>query len=295
MVGKVIATSTLGGQIWRDDRSIFKKSIRWGEMLKGMVRHRKFPMINLWALLLSNLSGQIPIFLLTYFFNSIIVGYYAFGYRMIQIPMSLIGNSIGQVFFQRASVLKKNGKLPKILEITIAQLIKIGLFPIFIICFFCEDIFFIVFGPDWHEAGIYARILLGVGFIQFVYSPISTIFSVHEKQQYGLLVNLLTFISRLFSFLIGGLINNIYLTLILYSVTGVIAYLFAIFLALKLTKVKVNPSIIIILKHLLLCILILPFLFLIKKIQINIYLNLLIAFLLIAGYFAVNYKTFKVV
>src|SRR5690606_5499656 len=42
VVGKLIATSTLGGQIWRDDRSIFKKSIRWGEMLKGMVRHRKF-------------------------------------------------------------------------------------------------------------------------------------------------------------------------------------------------------------------------------------------------------------
>jgi len=224
VAGQAVATSVLGGQIWRDDREIFLKSIRWKEMRKGIVRHKKFPLLSSWSSLMNTISVQLPPLLLAFFFSSTIVGFYALGYRLLSMPMSLIGSSIAQVFFQRAAEAKKRGTLHSVVRNTFIRLIALGAFPLILIMIGGKDFFSVIFGSQWAEAGIYAQILAPWILLVFFSSPISTLFSVLEMQGAGLFFNSMLLITRVASLVIGGLTGSILLALLLYAGTGTVMY-----------------------------------------------------------------------
>ena len=81
------------------------------------------------------------------------MGYYAFGNRLIRLPMSLIGGSIAQVFFQRAAEAKNDGTLPALVERVFQILVALGMFPILMLTIIGADLFTVVFGERWAEAG----------------------------------------------------------------------------------------------------------------------------------------------
>jgi len=102
LTGQSVATLILAGQIWRDDRNLIRKSLNWEKMYEGLKRYSKFPLVDSFSALMNSISWQLPAFLLAAFFSPTIVGFYSLGFRLLQMPMSLIGSSISQVFFQRA-------------------------------------------------------------------------------------------------------------------------------------------------------------------------------------------------
>ena len=111
LAGQSVATFVLGGQIWRDDRRLITKSLGWKKIYKGAIRHRKLPLIDIWSALMNSISWQLPAFLLSAFFTPAVVGFYSLGFRLLQLPMSFIGGSISQVFYQRASRAISEGTL----------------------------------------------------------------------------------------------------------------------------------------------------------------------------------------
>ena len=224
LVGSTVATLVLGGQIWRDDRSIFKRNINWAGMLQGLKRHRKFPLFSTWTALINNTSWQLPSFLLAAFFSSTVVGYYALGTRVLRLPMSLIGSALGQVFFQRASVAKIEGDLDTLVEKTFRWLVQIGLFPMLLLTIIGKDLFVFVFGDPWAEAGVYTQILSIWMFLWFISSPLTTLFSVLEKQEFGLKVNIVKIILRFTALLVGGLLGNARLAILLFGLSGILVY-----------------------------------------------------------------------
>lgn len=222
--GNILATSVLAGQIWRDDRKMFLGSIRWREMIQGIKRYRKFPLYDIWSALLNTISWQLPAFLLSAFFSSTVVGYYALGFRILQLPMSLIGQSIGQVFFQRASKANLQGDLAPLVEAIFRRLVMIGIFPMFMLAIIGRDLYAVVFGANWAEAGVYTQILAVWAFFWFISSPLSTLFSVLQRQEQGLNLNLVIFFSRLGALGVGGYLGNARLSLVLFAVTGTLVY-----------------------------------------------------------------------
>lgn len=224
VAGQAVATSVLGGQIWRDDRKIFLKSIRWKEMCKGIVRHKKFPLLSSWSSLMNTISVQLPPLLLAFFFSSTIVGFYALGHRLLSMPMSLIGSSIAQVFFQRAAEAKNQGALHSVVRNTFIRLVALGAFPLILIMIGGKDFFSVIFGSQWAEAGIYAQILAPWILFVFLGSPLSTLFSIMEMQGTGLFFNVTLLITRVASLVIGGLSGSILLALLLYAGSGTIIW-----------------------------------------------------------------------
>ncbi len=91
------------------------------------------------------------------------MGYYALGLDVLQLPMSLIGSAISQVFFQRAAEARFNGTLSQIVEDTFLRLSLVGIFPILLLASIGRDLFTVIYSPTWAEAGTYTQILaLGV-------------------------------------------------------------------------------------------------------------------------------------
>ena len=104
------------------------------------------------------------------------LGFYSHVQRVLGLPASLIGSSIGRVFFYEANKEKQStGKAINTFKQTIKKLLLIGT-PIFCILFLTvESLFAFVFGESWRIAGEYAQIMIPFFFVQFVVSSISSI------------------------------------------------------------------------------------------------------------------------
>lgn len=224
LVGQFVSTLILGGQIWNDDKSLFLKSVHWKTMIEGLKRYKKFPLVDSWSALLNVVSWQLPAFILASFFSPMVVGFYSLGVQFLQLPMSFIGSSISQVFFQRASEANAEGTLSTLVESVFRLLVLIGLFPMLSLTIVGSDVFSVLLGKNWVEAGVYSQIMSIWALIWFISSPLSTLYIILEKQQFGLKYNLINFSTRLLSLLIGGFYGNARLTLILFSISGILVY-----------------------------------------------------------------------
>lgn len=224
LAGQSIATFVLGGQIWRDDRKLIVKSLSWEKIYEGFKKYRKFSLVDTWGALMNSISWQLPAFLLSAFFTPAVVGFYSLGFRLLQMPMSLIGGSISQVFFQRASRAFTEGTLASLVENVFRILVVIGMFPILILTIVGSDVFTVIFGKAWAEAGIYAQILSLWAFVWFISSPLTAIYVVVKKYHFGFHYNFFNLITRLLSLTIGGLLGSARTALILFSLSGIAVY-----------------------------------------------------------------------
>ena len=240
VAGFTMSSLALAGQIWREDSHLLRQNINWFGIRQALKRYSKFPLYDTWASLLNIISWQLPTLLLSNFFSASVVGYYALAFRLISLPMNFIGRSIGQVFFQRASVAKSSGKLAEVVEETFSHLVKVSMFPILILTLTGQDIFVLAFGEQWRESGIYVQILGGWSFFWFIASPISTLFTVLERQQDLLYIQTGIFISRLLSLSIGGYFFNEKLALALFSISGIFLYGYKASFAIYISGVKIS-------------------------------------------------------
>ena len=232
-------------------KNIIKDKILISKITKKKIialakRYKNFPKYSMPARLLNITSVQVPVFLLGAFFNTAIVGFYSLSYRFINLPMSIIGSSIGQVFFQKSSEIKNDKKaLKKITLETYKKLFKIGILPFAIITIFGDYIFAFVFGKDWIVAGEYAQILAIWTLFLFIYSPISNLFATLEKQKDALLFNIIIIFSRILIISLGGyFFKDIYITIFLYSALGIFLNLTILFYFFKLLKINIFNEIV---------------------------------------------------
>ncbi|MEN6343640.1 MAG: oligosaccharide flippase family protein [Methanospirillum sp.] len=222
--GQGVATGVLGAQILRDDRHIFGRHLSRYRIKAMLVRYKRFPLYDSWSGLLNVSSWQLPSLLLPIFFSPVQVGYYALAFRLIVLPMDLIGSAIQQVFFQRASNAERDGDLAALTESVFTVLLRIGLFPMLTVALIGEELFSVVFGAAWAEAGLYTQLLAVWAVVWFISAPLSTIYMVKEKQAFGLQVNIANFVTRLAALVTGGVLGSARLAILLFGVSGIAVY-----------------------------------------------------------------------
>lgn len=222
VIGQVVASSTLGYQAWRTDGPFLRGSVRWEGIRAGLHRYRNFPLFDSWSALLNTFALEMPIFILSAFFTSTIVGYYSLGLMILQLPLTFVGSTIGQVFFQRSAKALHEGRaqLAMVVENTVSRLVLWGFPLILLIAIIGREAFMVVFGADWAEAGVYAQILSFWILVSFVYAPISGLFSILDKLKIMLLLNIAMFVIRSGLLALGGVYQDVYLALMLFSASG---------------------------------------------------------------------------
>lgn len=147
-------------------------------------KYRDFPIYNLPHMLLDHGRELLVAFFVVLYFDQSVFGSYDHSFRMLKLPLALIGTAMGQVFFNRCSRLYAEQKaLFPMLKRTTLQLFLISIIPFSVVFFFGEDLFLWVFGPEWGVSGRISELLAPWLMINFVASPISTIPMVVEKQK----------------------------------------------------------------------------------------------------------------
>jgi O-antigen/teichoic acid export membrane protein len=196
---------------------LFKKyGSLWSQVNKFIIKreakkYREFPTTNVFQALIESFQMSGIIILVSYYFSTYVSGLYSFSLRVLMAPMWLIGTSIGQVFYQKASeTYNKSGDLRLLIRKTV---LNSALFfsPVLIIILIAgPSIFAFVFGKEWREAGEFARILSPWIFLDFVKSPISQVPLIVGKIKTMLPITIVGIVILLFSLIWGGYTQDIY-------------------------------------------------------------------------------------
>ncbi len=207
------------------------------EMIKIAKRHYKFPFYSLPSELINRAGRQLPVFFIGYLSGEAAVGVYNLCSRMLSLPISLISNAVSEVFKKRViDEYHSIGNCKDIFEKTAKMLLLIGIFPTISLLLFGPELFSFVFGDNWYEAGIYARILSPMYLLQLIVSPLTYIYFLKEKLGEDLILHVcyIGLIILLFSF--STLHISLYETLIIFSVINCVLYATYFFRSYQLAK-----------------------------------------------------------
>lgn len=240
IAAQAISTSLLGAQIWHDHKRSFLSSITKKRLWYTARKYHRFPLYSSWSSLINTCSWMLPALILNAFFSSTVVGFYALGLRMLQMPLNMVSGSLSQVFFQRAKEAHDKGELNRITRDMFCRLLTIGTLPCLLLTILGQDIFSLVFGDQWNEAGIYAQILAPWALIWFISSPLSTVYVILEKQHLEPIIQLSIFASRTGMLLLGGFLGGPRLAILLSAIGGTVAYLYLLHVIFSITNIPLQ-------------------------------------------------------
>lgn len=251
IVGQTATVALLIADVRKKDQHLFP-SFRLAALRQQARRYREFPRYLVPSGLVETCSAQLPSLLFSALFGAGVLGLFSMATRMVSMPLSLMGNSVRDVFWQAASrEYSQKGNCQKLFIHTSLRLAVLGVLPALVILIMGPVLFGWVFGAEWREAGRYAR-LLGVMFwLRFVSSPVSSMFYIAEKQRLDLVIQVAVFSILLVTFLaVWGLGFTPAQTVLLYSgiysvkylVEFVLSYRFAVNSGACTTPLSVHPE-----------------------------------------------------
>ena len=233
------------------ERNFFfnKKDIPGINQIKAIaVRYKNFPLVMSWSALLNGASVQLPIVLFAGLFSSDLAGYYSLTARILNLPVLIIGQSVSNVFIERASGLRNDPEELKRITLELYKKLLLTGTVIMSFVFFYGDVLFpFVFGNNWHTAGVYAKWISIWLIFMFTSTPLESLYIVLENQKELFAFNLLMFTSRILLIFIvfyAGF-SDIYLIAIL-SLFGALIYIlfnFRILYTIKVSLLKAIKSV----------------------------------------------------
>ncbi len=175
-------------------------------------------MFSSWYGLLNATSGSLPQILLSTFFGFQSAGLYAMASSLLFLPANFIGQAMGQVFLQRASIAKYSGNIAVLSYKSYVLLLKIGFFPIALISLLGPQLFSFFLGERWGGAGLYAIALVPFIAYGFAYSPLSILYTIFDKQKVSLVHEIISTLGRISGLYIGYLYKNPVISIMAYSI-----------------------------------------------------------------------------
>ncbi|HEV2394722.1 MAG TPA: lipopolysaccharide biosynthesis protein [Verrucomicrobiae bacterium] len=151
----------LGWAACRQSAAMIRAAAHWRALWHKALEYKEFAIYGTPQNVMNALSQGVPVLALAHYYGVEVAGYYAFGMRLLQVPMNFVLTSTRQVLFQRLSQIKANGGdlYAPFLKST-GALAAIIVVPAVIGFLAAPAVFGFVFGQQWREAGHYGRWLL---------------------------------------------------------------------------------------------------------------------------------------
>jgi O-antigen/teichoic acid export membrane protein len=217
IVGQFAGAVVYAWRIFRDGTGIFR-SVSIQEMLKLAREHRFFPRYSMMHKLINNFSSSLPVFVFSAYFGADIVGFFGLGFMLINRPMNLLSTSFSKVFSQRTIERHNNGQLVLAdIRKFVIRMAWISAIPFLVILCCAPWLVTIIFGDEWHEAGVYMQIFAPWLFMVFLSAPLSFVADMLSRQRKALAIEVVKFVARIIALGIGVIAGDVYLALLLFS------------------------------------------------------------------------------
>lgn len=196
------------------------------------VRYRKMPLLNGPNVMVDALRNN-GMNLIVGLSGAGVLGQFSKAQGILQVPMGFITASVTQVFYQRMAVVKPGEMLPLVKNVT--KKLTLFAIPVFTLVFILAPwLFVFLFGPQWDQAGYYARALTPWILVTVLTSPISNIFIVTETQERMLVFAIFYCVVPLAILFFSPL--SMLTTIVIMSLTMAAMLLFMLAMAFKVAK-----------------------------------------------------------
>lgn len=218
-----------------------QRSFSWKRMRELALVYVNFPRFLLPSALLNVLSTNLPIILLAQFYSKDDIGQFAMANAILYMPITLIANAFGQIFYKKACSWS--------LVQTSTLALRFLMFAIFLSSFVLgivfiggERLFAFALGENWGKVGEYSICLSPWFMTVFCLSPLGWIFDAKDRQKTEMLLNLGLFVGRILTVLLCGMLQfTFYFTLLLYGLLGCLFWLVEGVFIFHLLKMKMSP------------------------------------------------------
>jgi O-antigen/teichoic acid export membrane protein len=206
IISVFFANGKLARNIIRNKKLLL--SIKRVKIIALAKKYKDFPKFSLPSAFANVLAGHLSNILIFLFYSATVLGFYSFVQRILGMPTSLVGKSIGQVYFEEGTREKnRTGRATTLFNSTLEKLIIIG-FPSFLTLFFIvEELFAFVFSEEWRIAGEYAQIAVPMFFIRFVVASLSITYDMFGYLKLELIWQITLLIGSVFIVMIYGLME----------------------------------------------------------------------------------------
>jgi O-antigen/teichoic acid export membrane protein len=182
LVARAVQPVALAARMASGDLRFIVSNVSLRGMAAAARRYARFPLIDSWSSVLGQLAGQLPFVLLGASLGTAVAGQFSRAVLIGQAPFLLAGNSIRQVFFQRAAAAHAAGEpLAEIVAGVLRRLIWMSLLPMALLALIGPELLTVVLGGQWGQAGTFAALLAAWLFFQGVALPLSGLFGVLGK------------------------------------------------------------------------------------------------------------------
>ncbi len=188
--------------------------------------HKPFFFYELPTNFLSQIKNQMPTLLIKGFFGNEVLGFYSLANKLINIPINLLANAMGRVFFQVGAEFR--GDIKKIGQFTyrnMSRAMNVAVIPTMLLVSFGDVAINLMYGEGYEKAGVILRIVAVQGFITFLSLTVQGITTLINRQKYTMIWLLLQTVFSVAGFIIGaGIFKNIYTALALMTIVTCISY-----------------------------------------------------------------------
>ena len=148
----------------------------WGQLLQTAKKYRPFALFGCPSALLNAAGLLLPPLLVAGFYGTAAGGSFGFAFRIVSLPMALLGTAVSQVFLAEASpvITSQPTEVSRLFQRVTSRLLPACL-ALLAGGALCPWRFPWVFGANWVEAGSFAAVLSVPCAAQLLVSPISNI------------------------------------------------------------------------------------------------------------------------
>lgn len=187
VAGYAVGAAVLAAETLRRDRPV--DGVAAAGLRRAARRYWRFPAFGTGGALLTAAGLMLPPLLLAAYYGPEPAGWFALTQRVTALPLLLIGHAVAQVYFGEAARLRASdpAAVARLFRRTVTRIALVGLLPAAVLAAGGPWLFALVFGPDWVEAGHYARLLSGMLLLQIVVWPVNQTLNIFERQdlQFG--------------------------------------------------------------------------------------------------------------
>lgn len=213
-------------------------TINHNEIVAVAKQFKSFPKYMIVSDLSLNATQQFIPIIFSALFNTIIVGYYSLANRMLRLPNIVLTSSIANIFRNEAiDEIRDKGNCLELYKSTFKKLVVMA-FPVYILIFiFSPMLFTFFFGEKWLQAGYFARILSVLLLVEFVATPLNSLFYITTRQKIFMRLQLLNAIFGTGLIYLGyKIFNDPYYSLLFFSLNAIIFNLIFIFFTYSIAK-----------------------------------------------------------
>ncbi|NQT19711.1 MAG: oligosaccharide flippase family protein [Planctomycetes bacterium] len=247
IVAVAIAAAIVVPMLVRKGDKESQPQLRLREVAK---HHKQFPSVQMWTNVLNTTRGSVSVLLMGTLFATEVIGHYSLGCKLVSLPLTILGVSLGQVFYpEAADEWRRNGSIATTLHNTVRILSITCIFPLVAMGVMGPLMFELFLGANWREAGVYAQIMTPWLLVMLVASPTSTVFLIRRRAHITFIYVAVLLVAQLGAVAVGGLLGGPRLALMGFSGTGTIILLHKLGLTLKLGKVRRRTAAVLMLKE----------------------------------------------